>query len=68
MLVSSKLNPADLATQSHTLAKLMMWFHGPDFLGSELRNLQLTEVFMKNTDNDIDVSSESRSKICIPDD
>ena len=43
MLVPSKLNPADLPTRGvtpHNLAKSKMWFHGPDFLGSEFVNLQ----------------------------
>ena len=45
-----------------------MWFHGPDFLGSELVNLQHKEEFRKNTDTDIDLSSEdNRSNIRIPD-
>ena len=71
MSVPSKLNPADLPTRGvtpHSLAKSNMWFHGPDFLGSELVNLQHKEAFRKNTDTDIDLSSEdNRSNIRIPD-
>ena len=44
MLVPTKMNPADLGTRGvtpHNLSKSRLWLYGPEFLGCELRNVQL---------------------------
>lgn len=44
MLVPTKMNPADLGTRGvtpHNLSQSRLWLYGPEFLGCELRNVQL---------------------------
>ena len=59
-----KSNPADIATRGltpHYLANSEMWFYGPDFLKSELKQLEHVDVMLNPDTNSEGLENYIRS-------
>ena len=69
-LVTSKSNPADIATRGLTpyyLANSEMWFYGPEFLKSELKQLEHLDVILNPDTNSEGLENYIRStnNLCV---